>query len=95
MNLLIFCKLYLPWMTEQTCREGSWHWHFFSVILSAWELVAVNFIFLEIKYFSPRSPEQFEEANLNKFSDVNNTTNNSDEVKCVPGVFEIVLQQSW
>ena len=56
--------------------------------------MAVNFIFLEIKYFSPRSPEQFEEANLNKFSDVNNTTNNSDEVKCVPGVFEIVLQQS-
>ena len=47
------------------------------------------------KQFKPRGSEQFEEANLNKFSDVDNAANNSDEVKRVPGVFEIVLKEGY
>ena len=39
------------------------------------------------------SSEQLEEANLDELCDVNNTPNHCDEVKCVPGVFEIVLKE--
>ena len=39
------------------------------------------------------SSEQLEEANLDKLCDVNNTPDHSDKVKCVPGVFEVVLKK--
>ena len=38
------------------------------------------------------SSEEFEETNLDKFSDVYDATDNSDEIKCVPRVFEVVLK---
>lgn len=37
--------------------------------------------------------EQLEEADLDKLGDVNNTSDHSDKVKCVPGVFEVVLNK--
>lgn len=39
-----------------------------------------------------RSSEQLEEADLDELCDVDNTSNHSDKVKGVPGVFEIVLE---
>ena len=44
------------------------------------------------QFDQPGSSEQFEEADLDQFSDINDATNYSNEIKCVPGILEVVLK---